>query len=196
MDITWGPDHDQDDERCLATEAIAAGYDGQRPDEHFVLRVRPNGDRFAWMVDFHEDYVSAPYESVSSGEALGRPGAQRQAIRAMLDLIDAGSRPERAEYLSDEQIAAVMAAYAAIVKTNRAELAVAGLDGQHEIIDAEIVEEVLETAAHAGLHTGDIDADSYRRLTTAVTEYRQALVAANACSSPDEDACETVGHDH
>lgn len=178
MNITWGPDHDQDDERCLATEPIGAGYDEKRPAEHFVLRVRPAGDRVAWMVDFHTDHMAAPYESVSSGEALGRPGAQRQAIRAMLDLIDAGSPPERTEYLSDEQITAMMAAYAAIVVTNGAELAVAGLDGQGEIIDAEIVQEVLECAADGGIHTGDIDADSYRRLTLAVAGYRQSLVDA------------------
>lgn len=178
MNITWGPDHDQDDERCLATEPIGAGYDEKRPDEHFVLRVRPAGDRVAWMVDFHTDHMAAPYESVASGKALGQPGAQRQAIRAMLDLIDAGSPPdERTDYLTGEQITAAMAKYAAMVTTNRSELAVAGLDGQ-EISNAEIVQGVLETAAHAGIHTGPVDADSYRRLTAAVAAYRQGLIAA------------------
>lgn len=90
MNITWLRDPSGSDGPFpfFMTEAIPAfPEDATLPDEHFILRTRHQGEgKTAWMVDYHEDLVSAPHESIESGLADTLEGAQREAIRALLNI--------------------------------------------------------------------------------------------------------------
>lgn len=100
MNIVWVPDQDEASDAAITdwkTEAIPAfPEDDKLPDEHFILRVQaaldagllPPGTGFPYhyVVDYHEDLVAAPYESVASGGGKSLEDAKRQAIRAVLDL--------------------------------------------------------------------------------------------------------------
>lgn len=105
MNIVWVPDQDEASDAEITdwkTEAIPAfPEDDKLPDEYFILRVEPviDGHRFEdggaivpddypyrFVVDYHEDAVSAPYEAVSTGVGTSLEDAKRQAIRALLDI--------------------------------------------------------------------------------------------------------------
>lgn len=78
--------------------------------------------------------------------------------------------------LTEADIVRLVTAYQKAVETNDAEAAVAGALGHDDVGDASIVDEVIEHGAHHDLlSAGDLDADSYRRLTARVSTYRTIL---------------------
>lgn len=112
----------------------------------------------AGLVQAEGGYIADRHIVLSAAEAV-----------AFANEVLAEARPQT---LSEADIVHLVTAYRKAVEANQSEAAVADA----EIVDAEIVDEVLEHAAHQGIHPGgDLDADSYRRLTAAVSTYRTIL---------------------